>query len=146
MDIDPHNELQTKAGIPLDAVVTHGEVMRAFEAFKDANDERLTKRDQDVVLEEKLARIDRSIDAQTRRLDEITLKSARPAMGGNRADVRSASALEHKAAFEAYVRSGEIGGLRALELKALSAGSNPDGAYLVPPEVEAQIGQRLTAI
>ena len=146
MDIDPHNELQTKAGIPLDAVVTHGEVMRAFEAFKDANDERLTKRDQDVVLEEKLARIDRSIDAQTRRLDEITLKSARPAMGGNRADVRSASALEHKAAFEAYVRSGEIGGLRALELKALSAGSNPDGGYLVPPEVEAQIGQRLTAI
>jgi HK97 family phage major capsid protein len=146
MDIDPHNELQTKAGIPLDAVVTHSEVMRAFEAFKDANDERLTKRDQDVVLEEKLARIDRSIDAQTRRLDEITLKSARPAMGGNRADVRSASALEHKAAFEAYARSGEIGALRALELKALSAGSNPDGGYLVPPEVEAQIGQRLTAI
>ena len=146
MDIDTHNELETKAGIPLDAVVTHGEMMRAFEAFKETNDERLTKRDQDVVLEEKLARINRSIDAQARRLDEITLKSARPAMGGNRADVRSASALEHKAAFEAYVRSGESGGLRALELKALSAGSNPDGGYLVPPEVETQIGQRLTAI
>ena len=36
--------------------------------------------------------------------------------------------------------------MRALELKALSAGSNPDGGYLVPPEVETQIGQRLTAI
>ena len=34
MDIDTHNELETKAGIPLDAVVTHGEMMRAFEAFK----------------------------------------------------------------------------------------------------------------
>ena len=74
MDIDTHNELETKAGIPLDAVVTHGEMMRAFEAFKETNDERLTKRDQDVVLEEKLARIDRSIDAQARRLDEMTLK------------------------------------------------------------------------
>ena len=54
--------------------------------------------------------------------------------------MRSASALEHKAAFEAYIRSGEAAGLRALELKALSAGSNPDGGYLVPPEVETQIG------
>jgi predicted phage gp36 major capsid-like protein len=78
MNIDTHNELETKAGIPLDAVVTHGDMMRAFEAFKETNDERLSKRDNDVVLEEKLARIDRSIDAQARRLDEMTLKSARP--------------------------------------------------------------------
>jgi HK97 family phage major capsid protein len=154
MDIDTHNDfqrsdLETKAGIPLDAVVTHGEMMRAFEAFKETNDERLALSDKssgDAVLEEKLARIDRTIDAQSRRLDEITLKSARPAIGGERAQARSASALEHKAAFEAYVRSGEVTGLRALEVKALSAGSNPDGGYLVPPEVETQIGQRLTAI
>jgi len=146
MDIDTHNELETKAGIPLDAVVTHGEMMRAFEAFKDTNDQRLEKRASDVVLDEKLARINATIDAQARRLDEISLKSARPAFGAERAAVRSASALEHKAAFESYVRSGETAGLRALELKALSAGSNPDGGYLVPPEVETQIGQRLTAI
>ena len=38
------------------------------------------------------------------------------------------------------MRSGEAAGLRALEVKALSAGSNPDGGYLVPPEVETQIG------
>jgi hypothetical protein len=37
MDIEPHNELETKAGIPLDAVVTHAEMMRAFEAFKETN-------------------------------------------------------------------------------------------------------------
>ncbi len=28
--------LETKSGIPLDAVVTHAEMMRAFEAFKEA--------------------------------------------------------------------------------------------------------------
>lgn len=44
MDIDTSTELETKAGIPLDAVVTHGEMMRAVEAFKEANDERLEKR------------------------------------------------------------------------------------------------------
>ena len=149
MDIDTHTDLETKAGIPLDAVVTHGEMMRAFEAFKDANDEHQAlsdKRSGDVVLEEKLARLNSTLDAQARRLDEFALKGARPAIGGERSAVRSASALEHKAAFEAYVRSGETTNLRALELKALSAGSNPDGGYLVPPEVETQIGARLTAI
>ena len=146
MDIDTHDELETKAGIPPEAVVTHGEMMRAFEAFKEANDERLDKRDADVVLEEKLSRINATIDAQGRRLDEITLKSARPVFGSERATQRSASALEHKAAFEAYVRAGEAGGLRALEAKAMTIGSNPDGGYLVPPEVETQIGQRLAAI
>ncbi len=149
MDIDTDNSLETKAGIPLDAVVTHAEMMRAFEAFKETNDERLAlsdKRAGDVVVEEKLARINQSIDAQARRLDDIALKGARPALGGERAALRSASAIEHKAAFESYIRSGEASGLRALELKALSAGSNPDGGYLVPPEVETAIGQRLTAI
>jgi HK97 family phage major capsid protein len=146
MDIDTASELETKAGIPLDAVVTHGEMMRAFEAFKEANDERLTRRDADVVLEEKLARIDRVIDAQGKKLDEITLKSSRPALGAERAQQRSASALEHKAAFEAYVREGEAGGLRALEAKAMSIGSNADGGYLVPPEIETTIGQRLAVI
>lgn len=144
MDIDTHHDLETKAGIPHDAVVTHGEMMRAFEVFKDANDERLDKKDNDVVLEEKLARIDAAIDAQARRLDAITLKGARPAIGAER--LRNAAAPEHKQAFEAYVRAGETGGLRALEQKALSVGSNPDGGYLVPPEIETMIGARLTAI
>ena len=147
MDIDSHTELETKAGIPHDAVVTHGELMRAFEAFKETNDERLDRRDTDVVLEEKLARIGASIDAQARRLDEITLKAARPALGQEATHARTrAGAPEHKAAFDAYIRTGEASGLRALEVKAMSIGSNADGGYLVPPEIEATIGQRLTAI
>ena len=145
MDIDTGSELETKAGIPHEAVVTHGEMMRAFEAFKDANDERLARRDADVVLEEKLARINGALDTQTRRLDEIALKSARPALGQESARMR-AGAPEHKAAFEAYVRNGESANLRALEIKAMSIGSNADGGYLVPPEIEATIGERLTAI
>jgi HK97 family phage major capsid protein len=145
MEIDTINELETKAGIPHDAVVTHGEMMRAFEAFKEANHERLDKRDADIVLEEKLARIDKAIDAQARRLDELTLKAARPAFGAERG-ANGVTALEHKQAFEAYVRAGETANLRALETKALSVGSNPDGGYLVPPEIENAIGQRLTAI
>jgi HK97 family phage major capsid protein len=141
MDID--TGLETKAGIPHDAVVTHADMMRAFEAFKEANDERLARRDGDVVLEEKLARIGAALDAHGKRLDEIALKSARPALGAER--MRS-GAPEHKAAFETYVRTGETATLRALEAKAMSIGSNTDGGYLVPPEIEHAIGERLTAI
>jgi len=144
MDID--TGLETKAGVPHDAVVTHGDMMRAFEAFKETNDERRASGRNDVVLEEKLARINGAIDAQARRLDEITLKAARPALGSEPNGRVRSGALEHKAAFEAYVRTGESGNLRALEVKAMSFGSNPDGGYLVPPEIEATIGERLTAI
>ncbi len=145
MDIATLTELETKAGVPQDAVVTHGELMRAFEAFRQTNDELDAKAAGDAVLQEKLARIDAALDAQTRRLDEIALKSARPALGAERAR-NNANTLEHKQAFEAYVRSGEAAGLRALEMKAMSIGSNADGGYLVPPEIETEIGQRLTAI
>ena len=144
MDIRTQSELETKAGIPLEAVVTHAEMMRAFDAFKETNDARLIeRRSADVLLDEKLARVDRAIDGYGRRLDEIMLKSVRPSIGRER---RREGSLEHKVAFDAYVRSGESGNLRTLESKALSVGSNPDGGFLVPPEIETQIGQRLIAI
>ena len=65
MDIDTHNELETKAGIPLDAVVTHAEMMRAFEAFKETNDERLDRNATATSCWKKSSRA--STDASTRR-------------------------------------------------------------------------------
>jgi hypothetical protein len=149
MDIDTNNELETKAGIPPDAVVTHAEMMRAFEEFKDANDKRLAeKRSVDVVLEEKIARLDTVIGTQTQRLDAVELKQARPILASEKPDLKRTPqpVLEHKEAFELYVRSGDSTNLRALELKALSVGSNPDGGFVVPPEIERQIGERIFAI
>jgi HK97 family phage major capsid protein len=145
MDIET-TELETKAGIPAEAVVTHAEMMRAFEEFKQANDQKLAeKRPTDVVLEEKIARIDSAIGAQTQRLEAIELKQARPVLASDKLETQQANrpAVEYKAAFDAYVRSGDSGNLRTLEHKALSVGSNPDGGFVVPPEIEYQIGQRL---
>jgi HK97 family phage major capsid protein len=140
---------ETKAGIAAEAAGAYDELMRAFDAFKAANDERLSqieRRSADGVLEEKVERINAALDAHGRRLDEIVLKAARPALVPERSGARSLDSREHKAAFEAYVRTGESAGLRALEVKALSVGSNPDGGYLVPEEVETEIGRRLAAI
>ena len=146
MEVDVQNRFETKAGIPHEAVVTHGEMMRAFDSFKEVNDARLAgveRHNADVLLEEKLARIDRAIDGHTRRLDEIALKSARPLL---EYDGQRRASPEHKVAFDRYIRLGDSTNLRALELKALSSGSNPDGGYVVPPEIEAQISQRLIAV
>jgi HK97 family phage major capsid protein len=58
---------------------------------------------------------------------------------------------EYKSAFVHYMRSGETSGLKRLELKsleekALSAGSGPDGGYLVPSPAEIEILRRLAQI
>ncbi|WP_457795738.1 phage major capsid protein [Methylocystis sp. S23] len=119
---------------------------RAFSAFKEANDERLaqleTRMGADAVTEEKLARIDQTLDETKNRLDRLALDLSRPRIGGN-AQAEDRSVREHKSAFDHYMRSGEAGGLKALEAKAMSRGSGPDGGYLVPVPAEREILRRL---
>jgi HK97 family phage major capsid protein len=149
MELDTQDHLETKAGIPPDTMVTHGEMMRAFAQYKETNDERVTtieKRGGDVLLEEKVERINSTIDSHQRWIDESNLKSARPALGREQESAGSPDQCEHKSAFLDYMRRGETAGLRQLELKALSVGSNPDGGYVVPAEIEQQIGKRLTVL
>ncbi|MCX7899248.1 MAG: phage major capsid protein, partial [Methylocystis sp.] len=121
---------------------------RAFAAFKETNDERLAQLESrlgaDVVTEEKLSRIDRAIDETKSRLDRLTLNLSRPLIGG--AAPEDSQSREHKAAFNHYIRSGEAAGLKALEAKALSRGSGPDGGYLVPTPAERDILKRLAKI
>jgi HK97 family phage major capsid protein len=129
MDAETGLETKVIAGDEVDAM---GEFLNAFEAFKEANDERLAQIEKrycaDVVTTEKVERIDKA-------LDELTLKFKRPQLGAS----EKPNASEHKAAFEAYVRKGETSQLSDVESKAMSVGSNPDGGYLVPPETEARI-------
>lgn len=120
---------------------------RAFSAFKEANDERLaqieTRMGADVVTEEKLARIDQALDETKSRLDRLALDLSRPRIGGA---IDDRSGREHKSAFNHYMRSGEAAGLKALEAKALSRSSGPDGGYLVPIPAEREILRRLAKL
>ncbi|MEO0618816.1 MAG: phage major capsid protein [Pseudomonadota bacterium] len=128
---------ETKAGTAQDVAEGFDEFMRAFEAFKEANDARLDEVEQrmsaDVVTREKLDRIS----------DALTLKAARPSFSSGGV---TQAACEHKTAFDGYVRHGETATLRGLEGKALSATSDPDGGYLVPEETEAAINRSLASI
>jgi len=140
---------ETKSGSADLAALADGfdEFMATFAAFREENDKRLREVEQrksaDVLTVEKVDRISEALDRQKRALDEIALKRARPALGR---DGDSIVDLEHKEAFERYLRSGEEQKLRAIETKDMSYGSNADGGYLVPQNVEAEIGRRLAEI
>jgi HK97 family phage major capsid protein len=122
---------------------------RAFEAYRDANDQRLAEIEArlspDPLTEEKLARIDQALDHHKQALDELVLKARRPALG----DIEARAGViqrERKAAFDAYVRRGDPGALARLDTKAMSIGSGPDGGYLVPDETAQEIGTRLAEL
>ncbi|MEL7027676.1 MAG: phage major capsid protein [Pseudomonadota bacterium] len=116
----------------------------AFEAFKESNDERLrqleTRTGEDVVTCEKVDRINRAVDEQKQAIDRLALAARRPGLGGETA---SGAPNEHRAAFNAYMRAGDASRLRAVEEKALSVGSDPDGGYLAPEETERAVMERV---
>ena len=152
-----HRPLETKS-FPLEDKSAGGDpavaqamtdLQGAFAAFRETNDTRLAEIEgrlgTDVLTEEKLARIDAALDTARTRIDRLTLDGRRAPLGaGNPA--RDAAATEHKAAFDLYVRAGESGGLKRLEAKALSAGSGPDGGYLVPETIERDVLTRLARL
>ena len=120
------------------------EVLAAFEGFKAANDQRLaaleTKR-VDVLLEEKVARIDEAVSNAQARLDRVLADARRPTLSG---DGKLVVPDERKAAFDRYIKTGETPAL-LLEAKGLSEGVATAGGYVAPPELERQILRRLQA-
>ncbi|WP_375338355.1 phage major capsid protein [Chelatococcus sambhunathii] len=145
----PETKAAEAAPSSLEVVTAFDDFMTAFEAFKEVNDERLAEIEArispDAVTTEKLARLDETLDRQQRALDQLTLKSRRPALETSSGRATGAGA-EHKAAFEAYVRRGEVASLKGLEAKALAGVTGAQGGYLVPEATEREIGRRLAEV
>jgi HK97 family phage major capsid protein len=142
---------------------------RGFEEFKRANDERLAqiekKGSADPVTEAKLAKIEEDLAKAQKIADEAVLASKRQsrivtdergetvdldkkAQGwatmnalrrGVQAPAFTASDMDgYKAAFDVFLRKGEeVMGVD--ERKALSVGSDPDGGYVVNPDLSGRI-------
>jgi HK97 family phage major capsid protein len=131
-----------------DVASAFDEFMRSFELFKVQNDARIAevaRKSANPLTEEKVTRIGAALDANKRVLDELVLKRRRPALA-HETKMVSMAELEHAKAFDAYIRHGEATGLKRLEAKALSAGSDADGGFLVPEETEREIGRRLSQV
>ncbi len=133
--------IETKAGTEGGADVRGAmrEFLGAFEQFKNANDQRLKslekKRKDDVVLRDKIDRINDAVTEQKAAVDRIALKGQRPQLHG------AARALpdETKAAFQRYMRVGDATSIATLEAKSLNTGTDPEGGYLAPEQTEAII-------
>ena len=112
---------ETKHAASPEARAALADVLSAFESFKAANDQRLaaieTKR-ADVLLEEKVGRIDEAVGRAQDRLDRLMADLRRPDLGG---DAPLARVDERKAAFDRYVKTGETPAA-LLEAKGLSEG------------------------
>ncbi len=124
---------------------------RTFANYMETNDERIrqieTRKSVDPLTEDKLARLDTSLNEAKSRLDKIALEKARPRLGETKEvgqkEIDPAT-RERKAAFRAYMAHGDASRLMALDTKNMSEGSGPDGGYLVAPEVEKDILFRMS--
>nr|WP_245409372.1 phage major capsid protein [Methyloceanibacter sp. wino2] len=134
----------TPGGTGDDVALAFEQFLQNFELFKQENDDKIRALQQgmpvDVVTTDKIDRINQALDEQKALVDRLTLKGARPRLSSSPLYASSAG-LQHKAAFDGYMRRGETSGLLSLEQKALAISTNDgaDGGYLVPSEVEAAV-------
>lgn len=140
---------------------------RAFEQFKEANDQRLKEMDRrgasDPLTEMKVNRLNAEItraldaaDAAKKRVDMVETAMQRAGRSGAD-DWKEAEAFflerkhmtgdlgidayrTYKSAFRNYIRKNNAGS-GVDEVKALSAGSDPDGGYAVTPDMSGRIAQ-----
>jgi HK97 family phage major capsid protein len=111
-----------------------------FQAFKDANDERLAALEQkqgDGLLTDKVDRINAALDAQSKRIENLAISASRPAIGGE------AVSPEAKSAWSSYIRTGDGSELASLEGKSLSSSVDAEGGYVAPAETESRIDRAL---
>lgn len=127
------------------------ELQQAFEAYKAAMDEKL-KSKADVVVDEKVSRIDNSVGALQAAIDQTNLQLAAMSAGAG-TDPQAGQSPEDKQYakdFFAYFRTGDTQNDTALRnaqrtgiRAAMSVGSSPDGGYLAPVEWDRTVTNKL---
>lgn len=128
------NDLLTKQG-------------QVFEEFKVKNDERLkaieSKGWAPADLTEQVGRLNEAMTKLDKEILEIHKKANRIGQGAS--DLTDEQ-KEYKAAFSRYLRKGQDHGLEELQRKAMNTSSDPDGGFLVLPEMDKIIDRIVPTI
>lgn len=114
--------------------------VKAEEAAKGAVDPLITAKLKDIndaITQKEIAR-DKVISDLRSRLDVMAFADA----GNGKGDV-APTVREYKQALGRYLRKGDDAGLAALEAKAMSVGSDPDGGYTVEADRTGRIITRI---
>ncbi|WP_262027140.1 phage major capsid protein [Microvirga sp. Mcv34] len=112
-------------------------LQNAFEEFKKSHDEKL-KAKADVVLDEKVQRIDAAVGNFQAAIDEMNAKIAASGLGDSVIGDLPADP-EYVKAFKAHMRKGDV-------QAAMTKGSDPDGGYLAPVEWDRTITGKLKQV
>lgn len=115
------------------------ELQSKFDDFKSKNDKRID------ALESEKGKLAGQVETLNGKLSE--LESLKSDLETELAAVKrpgapqqqSKAATEHKTAFMQFMRKGDDDGLRDLERKALQIGTDEDGGYAVPEELDRNI-------
>ncbi|WP_271025543.1 phage major capsid protein [Rhizobium sp. RCAM05973] len=126
------------------------QIQAAFEEFKKANDEKLNGK-ADVVLDEKVERIDASIGNFQKAIDDINAKIAAASFGGGGGGDMKPVDPEYSETWAKFFRHGDDeSSIRAKQKDGpraqMTVGSNPDGGYLAPIEWDRTITSKLKEI
>lgn len=125
-------------------------LQKGYDDFKKENDAKLeviAKTGKlDPLVEEKVNKASDAVGALQKQLDEITKQLNRPQLGADGKPV-DPEREAHRKHFGAYFRKGiESEELKAIEQKTFSIGSNADGGYTAPQEVDRQVAAILKEV
>lgn len=115
----------------------------AFEEFKKTNDQRIkdeVKGSVDTLIEAKLQDLNTFMGTTKEQMDKLHAAVTRSTAAEEKKSDAETKQAEYKQAFVKYLRKGDTA---QLEEKALSVGSDPDGGYLVTPEMGNIINTRV---
>jgi len=143
-----------------DPVVIAAQIKTAFEEFKVANDQRIKALEtgkSDVVLDEKVDKINATITDLQGQLADIATKAAARGLNGGGDDLVAKAAAQfarergvevsasdftaYRDGLNVYMRRG--GNTPRDVMAAMSVGSDPDGGYTVTPDTSGRIIKRL---
>jgi HK97 family phage major capsid protein len=127
------------------------EIQSAFTAYQTQNDARLQAIEagrSDPLATERVEALGRTVQELQAALDGVLAAQTAARLNGGRRSVESPEARQYSAAFDRFFRRGDgEDQLNALAVQArLSTGSDPDGGYLVPTEMEAAIDRVLGTV
>lgn len=120
-----------------------------FDAFKKANDERLDLLAKGLPTSDVDATL-ATINGELKRLAdenvELQKRAARRAVDGSDASKLTDAQIEYKQGLQNFMRTGDENGLKGLQLKAMNGYSDPDGGYLILPEMDLSIDRVATTM
>lgn len=128
------------------------DLQRTAKEHRDAVDAELKalkeKGTADPVLTERVAKLDGALSDMGKKLDALRLKDRRPETTGadGRKREMTEAEIKHRDAALKFIRKGDASGYEVEELKALSAGTDPDGGYMITPDMDRNISRVVSEV